>query len=198
MSMRMAILAVLAFLCGGFAFAAEPEVVVAVSEAGEAFVVEATIRVPVAQRVAWEVLVDFDHMTGILNNLTASRVAARQGNVLVVRQEGVARFGLFSYAFKVEREIRLEPMKRILTRNLTGSLKRMESEVRLAPDGKGQATQIAYRAEFVFDSVIAGLFGASFLHHEVEEQFRLMAAEMVRRDSELSAATLQQTLHSGP
>ncbi|WP_153147895.1 SRPBCC family protein [Dechloromonas sp. H13] len=197
MSMRMAILAVLSFLCSGFAFAAEPEVVVAVSEAGEAFVVEATIRVPVAQRVAWEVLVDFDHMTGILNNLTASRVAARQGNVLVVRQEGVARFGLFSYAFKVEREIRLEPMKRILTRNLTGSLKRMESEVRLA-EGKGPATQIAYRAEFVFDSVIAGLFGASFLHHEVEEQFRLMAAEMVRRDSELSAATLQQTLHSGP
>lgn len=189
MSMRMAILAVLSFLCSGFAFAAEPEVVVAVSEAGEAFVVEATIRVPVAQRVAWEVLVDFDHMTGILNNLTASRVAARQGNVLVVRQEGVARFGLFSYAFKVEREIRLEPMKRILTRNLTGSLKRMESEVRLA-EGKGPATQIAYRAEFVFDSVIAGLFGASFLHHEVEEQFRLMAAEMVRRDSELSAATL--------
>ena len=88
-------------------------------------------------------------------------------------------------------------MKRILTRNLSGSLKRMESEVRLLPAGKGQPMQIAYRAEFVFDSVIAGLFGASFLRHEVEEQFLLMTAEMKRRESDLPAAMLQQSQHAG-
>jgi hypothetical protein len=170
---------------------------VAVSEAGETFVVEAMIRVPVTQRTAWEVLVDFDHMTGILNNLTSSRVARRDGDFLVVRQEGIARFGLFSYPFQVEREVRLEPMKRILTRNLSGSLKRMESEVRLIPAGKGQLMQIAYRAEFVFDSVIAGLFGTAFLRHEVEEQFLLMTAEMKRRETDLPAATRQQSQHTG-
>lgn len=197
MSMRIAALAFLVLLFGGNAFGAEPEVAVAVSEAGEAFVVEAMIRVPVTQRTAWEVLVDFDHMTGILNNLTSSRVARRDGDFLVVRQEGIARFGLFSYPFQVEREVRLEPMKRILTRNLSGSLKRMESEVRLIPASKGQLMQIAYRAEFVFDSLIAGLFGAAFLRHEVEEQFLLMTAEMKRREADLPAATLQQTQHTG-
>ena len=197
MSMRIAVLAFLVLLFGGNAFGAEPEVAVAVSEAGEAFVVEAMIRVPVTQRTAWEVLVDFDHMTGILNNLTSSRVARRDGDFLVVRQEGIARFGLFSYPFQVEREVRLEPMKRILTKNLSGSLKRMESEVRLIPASKGQLMQIAYRAEFVFDSVIAGLFGAAFLRHEVEEQFLLLTAEMKRRETDLPAATLQQTQHTG-
>jgi hypothetical protein len=197
MSMRIAVPAFLVLLFGGNAFGAEPEIAVAVSEAGETFVVEAMIRVPVTQRTAWEVLVDFDHMTGILNNLTSSRVARRDGDFLVVRQEGIARFGLFSYPFQVEREVRLEPMKRILTRNLSGSLKRMESEVRLIPASKGQLMQIAYRAEFVFDSVIAGLFGAAFLRHEVEEQFLLMTAEMKRRETDLPAATLQQSQHAG-
>ena len=197
MSMRIAVPAFLVLLFGGNAFGAEPEIAVAVSEAGETFVVEAMIRVPVTQRTAWEVLVDFDHMTGILNNLTSSRVARRDGDFLVVRQEGIARFGLFSYPFQVEREVRLEPMKRILTRNLSGSLKRMESEVRLIPASKGQLMQIAYRAEFVFDSVIAGLFGAAFLRHEVEEQFLLMTAEMKRRESDLPAAMLQQSQHAG-
>ena len=197
MSMRIAVIAFLVFLFGGVSSGAEPEVAIAVNEAGEAFVVEATIRVAVTQRTAWEVLVDYDHMTSILNNLTSSRVAGRDGDVLLVRQEGVARFGLFSYPFQFEREIRLEPMKRILTKNLSGSLKRMESEVRLLPAGKGQPMQIAYRAEFVFDLVIAGLFGASFLRHEVEEQFLLMAAEMKRREIGLPAAAFQPTHHSG-
>ena len=129
--------------------------------------------------------------------MTSSRVARRDGDFLVVRQEGIARFGLFSYPFQVEREVRLEPMKRILTRNMSGSLKRMESEVRLIPASKEQLMQIAYRAEFVFDSVIAGLFGASFLRHEVEEQFLLMTAEMKRRETDLPAATLQQSQHAG-
>jgi hypothetical protein len=197
MSMRIAVLSFLLFLFGGNAFGGEPAVSVVVSEAGEAFVVEAMIRVPVTQRTAWEVLVDFDHMTGILNNLTSSRVARRDGDFLVVRQEGIARFGLFSYPFQVEREVRLEPMKRILTKNLSGSLKRMESEVRLIPASKGQLMQIAYRAEFVFDSVIAGLFGTAFLRHEVEEQFLLMTAEMKRRETDLPAATRQQSQHTG-
>jgi ABC-type cobalamin transport system ATPase subunit len=88
-------------------------------------------------------------------------------------------------------------MKRILTKNLSGSLKRMESEVRLVPASKGHLLQIAYRAEFVFDSAIAGVFGASFLRHEVEEQFLLLTAEMKRRETDLPAATLQQTQHTG-
>lgn len=184
MAMRIVLLAFLMYLSAATVLAAEQEIIVAVSEAGEAYVVDATVRVLVAQRTAWEVLVDFDHMSGILNNLNSSRVVRREGDVLLVRQEGNARFGLFSYPFQVEREIRLEPMRRILTRNLSGSLKRMESEVRLAPAlAKGQPMQITYRAEFVFDSVIAGLFGASFLHHEVEEQFRLLVTEMKRRES---------------
>lgn len=190
MSVRILLVALLICLSHGSASCAEREVAVAVSESGDAFIVQATIRPQVSLRTAWDVLVDFDHMTGILSNLTASRVVSRNGNVLIVRQEGVARFGIFSYPFKAEREIRMEPQRRILAKNLSGTLKRMESELRLVPGSAG-GVRIEYRAEFAFDSIIAGLFGVSFLNHEVEEQFQSIVAEMKRREAQAASDPLQ-------
>ncbi len=190
MSVRILLVALLICLSHGSASCAEREVAVAVSESGDAFIVQATIRPQVSLRTAWDVLVDFDHMTGILSNLTASKVVSRNGNVLIVRQEGVARFGIFSYPFKAEREIRMEPQRRILAKNLSGTLKRMESELRLVPGSAG-GVRIEYRAEFAFDSIIAGLFGVSFLNHEVEEQFQSIVAEMKRREAQVASDPLQ-------
>lgn len=192
MPIRVLVLFFLIGLANGASFAADQDVVVTVREVGDGFLVEATVKAPVSRQTAWEVLVDYDHMTTILSNLTASQVARRNGNTLIVRQEGIARFGLFSYPFQVEREIRLEPMQRILTRNLSGSLKRMESEVRLKPSGNGSPVVIEYRAEFVFGSILAGLFAVSFLNHEVEEQFQSMLAEMKRRDAQLVSGASAQ------
>ena len=191
MPIRILVVFFLTCLIGGNALA-EQDVVVTVREVGDGFLVEATVKASVSRQTAWEVLVDYDHMTTILSNLTASQVARRNGNTLIVRQEGIARFGLFSYPFQVEREIRLEPMQRILTKNLSGSLKRMESEVRLKPSGNGSPVVIEYRAEFVFGSILAGLFAVSFLNHEVEEQFQSMLAEMKRRDAQLVSGASAQ------
>ena len=190
MSIRILFVPLLICLSLANASCAEREVAVAVREAGDAFIVQATIRPPVSLRTAWEVLVDFDHMVGIVNNLTASRVVSRNGNVLIVKQEGVARFGIFSFPFTAEREIRMEPQRRILAKNLSGTLRRMESELRLVPTG-AEGIRIEYRAEFAFDSIIAGLFGVSFLNHEVEEQFQSIVAEMKRREAQAATDPLQ-------
>ena len=190
MSIRILFVPLLICLSLANASCAEREVAVAVCEAGDAFIVQATIRPPVSLRTAWEVLVDFDHMVGIVNDLTASRVVSRNGNVLIVKQEGVARFGIFSFPFTAEREIRMEPQRRILAKNLSGTLRRMESELRLVPSG-AEGIRIEYRAEFAFDSIVAGLFGVSFLNHEVEEQFQSIVAEMKRREAQAATDPLQ-------
>lgn len=190
MSVRILLASLLIWLSLGSASSAEREVAVAVREAGDAFIVQATIRPPVSLRTAWDVLVDFDHMVGILSNLTASKVVSRNGNVLIVKQEGVARFGIFSFPFTAEREIRMEPQKRIVAKNLSGTLRRMESELRLVPTG-AEGIRIEYRAEFAFDSIVAGLFGVSFLNHEVEEQFQSIVAEMKRREAQAATDPLQ-------
>lgn len=157
----------------------EPKVAVAVTQNGEAFVIDATIEVEVPLATAWAVLTDFDNMATILGNLTSSKITSRDGDTWTIRQEGVAKFGLLSFSFFSEREIRLEPMRRILAKNLAGTLKRAESEARIAVVDQG--VRITYHAESVPDSVLARLFGASFARREAQEQFLAMSREMVRR-----------------
>jgi len=161
------------------ACAAEPEWVIAIEKRGSAFVVDATIDFPVPLRTAWDVLTDFDHMATILSNLSSSRITERTENTVLVQQEGVARYGIFSYTFASEREIRLEPMHRILARQLSGNAQSFASELKLSPGGTG--TEVRYHAEVVPDSGLARTFGGPFIKHEIEEQFSAMAAEMARR-----------------
>lgn len=166
-------------LSGTEAHGAGPKVLVTVDHSGEAFVIDALIDVQVPVPTAWEVLTDFDRMTSILGNLTSSKVVRRDGDTWVVRQEGVARLGPFSFSFVSEREMHLEPMKHIRARQVSGTLKRMESETRIAPLDHG--VQIRYHAESVPDSMLARMFGASIARHEVEEQFLAITREMTRR-----------------
>lgn len=161
------------------AFAAEPEIKVAVEKAGSAFVVDADIDLPFPLRTVWDVLTDFDNMAGVVNSLKSSRVSRRKGNTLTVQQEGTAKYGMFSYSFTSERKVRLEPMKRIVARQISGQAKRFESQADLAETSKG--TSIHYHAEIEPDSVLARLFGAMVIQHEIEEQFHAMAGEMEKR-----------------
>jgi carbon monoxide dehydrogenase subunit G len=164
----------------GAAFAAGPEIAVGIEKTAVGFVVDATIELPVPLRTAWEVLTDFDNMATIISELASSKITRRSGNTLYVAQEGTAKFGIFSYAFASEREIRLEPMRRILARQLTGTAERYESEIGLAATGGG--TQVHYHAEIVPNSGLARIFGGPFIKREVEGQLNAMAAEMARRE----------------
>jgi hypothetical protein len=161
------------------AFAAEPEIAVTVEKRGDAFIVDTSFDLPVRLRTAWEVFTDFDHMAGILHNLTSSRITARSGNTLQVQQEGVARFGFFTYSFSSEREIRLEPMKKIYARQLSGNARHYFSELELSQN-EG-IVHVRYHAEMSLESGIARTFGGPFIQHEIAEQFNSMVAEMERR-----------------
>lgn len=179
--MPAAVLSCLLALSGHAGASAEPAAAVTVDKKGEVFVVDATTDVQVSVETAWQVLTDFDHMTSILSNLTVSKVIRRDGDAWIIRQEGVARYGPLSFSFESERQVRMEPMKRIRGRNLSGTLKRMDSEADIAPLDGG--VQIRYHAEIVFDSLLGRLFGASFVRHEIEEQLSTMAKEMLRRQA---------------
>ncbi len=186
---------VFAVLLGAIAntgFGADPRAIVAAEQLGETITVDATMNVAAPLGTVWEVMTDFDHMTAILGNLTSSEVLSRNGNLWIIRQKGIARYGFLSFPFESDREVRLEPMQRILARNLTGTLKRMDSELDLSV--QGQDVQMHYHAVIVPDSLLARFFGASFVRHEVEEQLLRMAVEMKRRAGNASP----EGRHAGP
>jgi len=178
--------AALLLAIGFSAFAADPEI--AIEKRGDVFVIDATIDFPAPLRTAWDVLTDFDHMVGVLSNLTQSKITGQTGNKLQVHQEGTAKYGLFSYSFESDREIRLKPMRKINARQISGNTKSFFSVMELSENGTG--TRGRYHAEVVPDSGIARTFGGPFIQHEIEEQFSAMVAEMLRRKALQLSSTL--------
>ena len=152
---------------------------IAVQQVGDTFIVDAALEVPVPVDLAWDVLTDFDHMTSSLGNLTASKVLSRNGNLWRVRQEGVAKYGPFSYSFESVREIRLEPKTRIVSKSLSGTLAQTSSLAEIVPVNQG--VQLKYHVEMQTGSMLARMFGLPFVRHEVEEQLQRMVKEMTAR-----------------
>lgn len=161
------------------AFGLDRKLDIAVQQIGETYIIDATVDVPVTVDLAWDVLTDFDHMTSILGDLTASKVISRNENIWHVRQEGVAKYGPFSYSFEAVREIHLEPKTRIVSKNLSGTVAQMNSLAEIVPMNQG--VQIRYHVEMETGSMLARMFGLPFVRHEVEEQLQRMAKEMTTR-----------------
>lgn len=140
---------------------------------------EMTIAVPPAQALA--VLTDFDRMAEFMPGLNSSRILARDGNVYRVAQQGRAQFGPVGFSYESERRIEVVDGLRILSRGLTGSAKRMASEMLLQPVAAG--TRLEYRLEIVPDAWLPGVVGRGFFRHQLAEQFTAIEREMLRRQA---------------
>ena len=159
------------------AFVADRDV--RVQRAGDHFTVDMVAHAPVAAAQAWAVLTDFEHMADFMPNLTASEVLERNGEVVRIRQAGVARYGLFSARFDFVREFTLRPSQEIRAHSTGGNVRRMDSVMRLTQDEGG--TRLEYHAEVEPDFWLPPLIGPAFVRHETAEQFSAMIHEMVRR-----------------
>lgn len=153
-----------------------------VEKDGEAYRVEAVILAAVSPSLAWEVLTDFDHMERFVPNVEHSEVIARDGLVLTLRQRGAVRFGPVSRRFESQRRIELQPPGTLISRQISGSLRQMESSTTIAPAAGG--TRIVYRALLEPPVRLPALVGATLVRHEVEEQFDAIVAEMLRRQAD--------------
>ena len=144
------------------------------------FNIDAVMHAPVPPDVAWEVLIDFDHMTSYQPGLAVSKVTERSGNRLLVRQQGIASFGPFSSGFESEREIRLSPKTEILSTNVGGTVKYLVSTMKLAPEPGG--TLLRYHAE-IDPGWLPPLLGPAAMRDSTAEGFAAMIREMQRRQA---------------
>lgn len=150
-----------------------------VERADGGFVVDVVMHAPVRPAQAWAVLTDFEHMASFVPNLNSSRVLERGDGVLKVLQQGVARYGVFSANFESLREIRLTPFSEIRAHGLGGNIQRMESLMRLDPEGSG--TRLSYHAEAQPGFWFPPMIGPALVRNETAEQFSAMLDEMLRR-----------------
>lgn len=137
------------------------------------------LKTPASPLIALKVLTDFEHMAEFMPGVMSSKVVSRHGNTYEVAQRGKVSFGPFSMSFESLRRIEVIDDTRILSRSISGSAKRMQSEMKLRPQESG--TQIDYHIEIEPDSWIPSSLGSNFLQHELAEQFNALGREMLRR-----------------
>lgn len=136
-------------------------------------------RITVPPKVALAVLTDFEHMTNFMPGLTHSQILEHHDNVYRILQRGKARFGPFTHSYESERRIEVIDSKHILSRSLSGSARRQESEMRVQAYEDG--TRIDYRLELEPEVWLPSALASNFLQHELAEQFNALGAEMLRR-----------------
>ena len=161
------------------ALAARARVAVDVRRAGDTFSINATLFAPVPLDLAWEVLTDFEHMEQFVPNVSDSRIIAREGQRLTIAQRGVARFGPLTFPFESERVVELSQRSEILSSQIKGNMRRLESVTRFATMEGG--TQLSYRVDVEPRAWFPAALTERFLVHEIEEQFQAIVEEMIRR-----------------
>jgi carbon monoxide dehydrogenase subunit G len=145
----------------------------------DGYVANVVMFAPVAPAVAWNVLTDFENMQKWVPNVRESKVAARDGNTVTVEQKGVARFGLLSFPYESARRMQLDPQTSIQSTQVSGSMRRLVSLMKVSPEGTG--TRLDYKLEIEPAGIAATVMSKKFLQHELTEQFTAIVGEMVKR-----------------
>lgn len=146
---------------------------------GQTYVLDAVMYAPVAPTVAWEVLTDFDHMAQWVPNVAESKIIKREGDSVTFQQHGVARYGALSFPYTTERKADLKSASSINTAQIHGSLRRVESTMKLEAEGSG--TRLIYHLEIVPSLLASTILSKPFLEHEIGEQFTAIIGEMTHR-----------------
>lgn len=176
---RLILLMLLGLIATAPAYAARARVNVEIRRDGDTFRIDATLFAPVPVELAWEVLTDFEHMSQFVPNVRDSRIVSREGPRLTIVQHGLARFGPLDFAFESQRVVELSPRTQIVSRQVRGNMRRLESVTRFtAADG---GTKLDYHVDVEPGAWFPGALTERFLVHEIQEQFEMIVEEMLRR-----------------
>lgn len=146
---------------------------------GDTYITDAVMYAPVQGAVAWDVLTDFDRMANWVPNVKESKVLKRENNSVTIEQRGQAKFGAASFNYVTERQLEMNKPLSIKSVQTKGSLKRVESLMKVEPDGNG--TRLVYHIEIIPNLLASAVMSKSFLEHEITEQFTAIIGEMTKR-----------------
>ena len=118
-------------------------------------------------------------MPQFLPNLESSRIISRTPTQLKVAQKGGVSHGPISLTFDVVREVSLKPYTEILSRVVSGSLKKVDGTTRLAPAGEG--TRVTFHSESIPNVWVPPGIGPAIIESETRDQFNDMRNEILKR-----------------
>lgn len=159
--------------------AAGQDIDVAAKKAGNLIVIDVAFTVPATAQEAWNVLVDYDHMPQFLHNLKTSKILSKSENRLQVAQQGGVSHGPISLTFDVVRDVELKPYSEIISKVVSGNLKKVDGTTRLAAAGEG--TRVTFHSESIPNVWVPPGIGTSLIENETRDQFNDIRNEILKR-----------------
>ena len=168
-------------------FTAAAEVTVQVTRQENAFQVEANLLVAVGQRVAWQVLTDYDNLASFVPGMRSSRIVSAPGEPLLVEQKGGSGFLWFRVPIEVVARVEEAPLNTIRFQSVGGNLTNKWAEWGL--QRHDHATRVNYRANITPGFSLPPLIGPAIVGRDVRIMLESVAREMLRHADSTSRAT---------
>ena len=150
-----------------------------VSRAGDALVIDATALLRADVASAWRVLTGYDRYPEFIPGLQASRVVARHGADVVVRQTVDVTLWLFRAPVDVTYEITEEPPRRVVSRTVDGCACTLDSAYVLSRDK--DEVRLDYRGRLATGSGVVSWLENAAGERTAMKQFRALADEIEAR-----------------
>jgi carbon monoxide dehydrogenase subunit G len=148
---------------------------------GDFITFTASAELNVDQKIAWQVLSDYDHLAEFIPDMRSSRTVLRTLDGAMVEQKGEFTFLFFHQPVDVVLAVYEEPQRRIVARAVAGNLKDLEGRYELLPSDHG--VRLSYFGRFTPDFYVPPLIGMPIVRSSMAKRFRAMVAEIVRRDA---------------
>jgi hypothetical protein len=166
--------------------ASAEDITVRVETRGSTVIIDVELPISVSPEEAWPTLIDYDHMSDFIPDLTHSRVLTRDGNRLRVVQKGKTKRAVLAFSFENVRDVVLVPPHEIRTTLVSGSLKSADSLTRIERTASG--SRLVNHGEYTVSALLPLGLVTHTIASEAREQFALMRAEIMRRHAQVASA----------
>lgn len=142
----------------------------------DAMVIEADAVLDADAATAWRVLTDYERYAEFMPDVKSSRVIARHGHEVTVRQTGNATFWLMRASVDITYQIVEDPPFRLQSRARSGPLASLESSYVLTPSDDG--VRLHYEGRLARSIELVGPLEAN--EKIIARQLRALVDEMER------------------
>lgn len=142
--------------------------------------VSANAVVQAAPAAVWKTLTNYERMTEFVPDLSACRVLSRNGNEVVIEQQGVARFLFMSNPIHLVVRAMEKPMTSIDIDLISGDMRHYEARWTLTPLPDTGGTRILFSSRLIPGFYVPGMLGTTMIKGDIE---RMMTAVMARIDN---------------
>ncbi|MBB5605644.1 MAG: hypothetical protein RLZZ237_3961 [Pseudomonadota bacterium] len=137
-----------------------------------------TVQAPPAS--VWKTLTTYERMSEFVPDMSSCRVLSRNGNEVIIEQQGVARFLFMNHAIHLVVRATETPLSAISIDLISGDMRHYEASWNLYPIPETGGTRIVFNSRLMPGFYVPGMLGPTMIRSDVE---RMMNAVLARIDS---------------